>query len=78
LAANYAFGIARNRPFVDGNKRTGFVVSSLFLKLNGWGINTTAKNLYETFMNLADGSLSEDELAEWFISVAELPVSKDG
>ncbi len=70
LAASYALGIAKNHPFVDGNKRTAFVVSLLFLKLNGWGINATAKNLYETFMNLADGSLSEDEISEWFISVA--------
>ncbi len=78
LAASYAFGIARNHLFVDGNKRTAFVVSLLFLKLNGWGINTTANNLYETFMNLAEGSLSEDALAKWFISVVELSVSKDG
>ncbi len=72
LAASYAFGIAGNHPFVDGYKRTSFVVSLLFLKLNGWGINATAKNLYGTFMNLADGSLSEDTLAKWFKSEALL------
>lgn len=71
LAASYAFGIARNHPFVDGNKRTAFVVSLLFLKLNGWVVTATAENLYETFMALADGSISEEELAKWFESAAE-------
>lgn len=71
LAASYAFGIARNHPFVDGNKRTAFVVSLLFLSLNGWVVTATAENLYETFMALADGSISEEELAKWFESVAE-------
>lgn len=71
LAASYAFGIARNHPFVDGNKRTAFVVSLLFLKMNGWVVTATADNLYEIFMALADGSISEEELVKWFKSVAE-------
>ena len=70
LAASYAFGIARNHPFVDGNKRTAFVVSLLFLKLNGYVVQAIQENLYKTFMALADGSMSEEQLASWFSSVA--------
>jgi death on curing protein len=69
LAASYAFGIARNHPFVDGNKRTAFVVSMLFLSLNGCRVTATPDNLYQTFMALADGRLSEVALAEWFEAV---------
>jgi death-on-curing protein len=66
LAASYAFGIARNHAFVDGNKRTALVVSLTFLDRNGWDIETTKKDLYFTFLHLADGSLPEDELTDWF------------
>jgi death on curing protein len=66
LAASYAFGIARNHPFVDGNKRTALAVSSGFLVRNGWDIEAPKADLYRTFLSLADGSLSEEELATWF------------
>lgn len=69
LAASYAFGIARNHPFVDGNKRTAFVVSMLFLSLNGCRVTATPDDLYLTFMALAEGSLSEAALADWFEAV---------
>jgi death-on-curing protein len=66
LAASYAFGIARNRPFVDGNKRTALVVSITFLDRNGWDIVAPKEDVYFTFLHLADGSLSEEELTAWF------------
>ena len=66
LAASYAFGIARNHAFIDGNKRTANVVSEGFLYLNGWRIMTSKEDKYFTFLHLADGSLSEEELAAWF------------
>jgi len=66
LAASYAFGIARNHAFVDGNKRTALVVSLTFLDRNGWGIEASRQDLYFTFLHLADGSLTEDELTAWF------------
>ena len=66
LAASYAFGIARNHAFVDGNKRTALVVSLTFLERNGWDIVVPKENVYFTFLHLADGSLSEDELTAWF------------
>jgi death-on-curing protein len=66
LAASYAFGIARNHAFVDGNKRTALVVSLTFLDRNGWDIVAPKEDIYFTFLRLADGSLTEDELTAWF------------
>jgi death on curing protein len=66
LAAAYAFGIARNHPFIDGNKRTALVVSETFLALNGFELNATDAELVVAFLALAAGDLPEDELADWF------------
>jgi death-on-curing protein len=65
LAAAYAFGIARNHPFVDGNKRTAFVVCRTFLKLNGSDCEASHEEKYLTFLQLAEGNLDEDALAVW-------------
>jgi len=65
LAASYAFGIAQNHPFVDGNKRTALAVSLTFLYLHGWDIVAPKGMLYDTFMHLAEGTLSEGELGAW-------------
>ncbi len=66
LAAAYAFGVARNHPFVDGNKRTAWILARLFLQLNGIAIAFDAANAIDTVLALAAGELSEDELADWF------------
>jgi len=66
LAASYAFGIARNHAFIDGNKRTALVVSITFLDRNGWDIVASKEDTYFTFLHLADGSLSEEDLTAWF------------
>lgn len=66
LAAAYAFGIARNHPFVDGNKRTAAVVSETFLMLNGYRLEASDAEVVVAFVALAAGELSEDELADWF------------
>ena len=66
LAANYAFGIARNHPFVDGNKRTALVVSELFHAKNGLCVNSGDAETLAVFLDLAAGELSEEELADWF------------
>ncbi|MEC3951097.1 type II toxin-antitoxin system death-on-curing family toxin [Sphingobium sp. HWE2-09] len=66
LAAAYAYGLARNHPFVDGNKRIAAVVSETFLLLNGYSLNATDAELVVAFLELAAGSLAEDELADWF------------
>jgi death-on-curing protein len=66
LAAAYAFGLARNHPFVDGNKRTANVVSLLFLLKNGWRVQADDAEMIVAFIALAAGELSEDDLADWF------------
>ena len=66
LAASYAFGIARNHPFIDGNKRTAAVVSETFLILNGHALTATNAEVVVAFLALAAGELSEEELADWF------------
>lgn len=66
LAAAYAFGIARNHPFVDGNKRTAAVVSETFLVLNGHSLAASDAELVVAFIALAAGELSEEEMADWF------------
>jgi death-on-curing protein len=65
LAAAYAYGIARNHPFIDGNKRTALVAARTFLLLNGVDLNATQDEKYLTFLNLAEGGISEEELADW-------------
>jgi death on curing protein len=66
LAASYAYGIARNHPFIDGNKRTAAVISETFLMLNGATLAATDAELVVAFVALAAGELSEDELTDWF------------
>lgn len=66
LAASLAYGIAKNHPFIDGNKRTALVVSRTFLILNGFNVEASQEEKYLTFLKLAEGNLSEDELAKWF------------
>ena len=66
LAAAYAFGIARNHPLIDGNKRTAAVVAETFLVLNGYTLEASDAELVVAFLALAAGELSEEELADWF------------
>ena len=66
LAAGYAYGIARNHPFIDGNKRTAAVISETFLVVNGFALVATDAEVVVAFLALAGGDLAEDELADWF------------
>lgn len=66
LAASYAKGMVANHPFVDGNKRTAFTVSLTFLRLNGLDVTASKEDRVVTFWSLADGRLSEEQLALWF------------
>lgn len=75
LAASYAFGLARNHPFIDGNKPTALVISEGFLRLNGLKVISTPEEKYFTFLHLADGSLTEEELIAWFTQHA-VPLEK--
>jgi death on curing protein len=66
LAASYAFGIARNHPFVDGNKRTAMVVSEGFLRVNGLRIEAPPEDKYLMYVGLAAGDVTEEGMAAWF------------
>ena len=65
LAAAYAWGIVRNHPFHDGNKRTGLLAMELFLALNGCTLLADDAACVTTFMRIAAGELGEEELAAW-------------
>lgn len=67
LSAAYAFGIARNHPVVDGNKRTAFVIALLFLRLNGLIVVASQEEKYRTFLALAAGDLDEAGLTAWLL-----------
>ncbi len=65
LAAAYAFGLSKNHPFVDGNKRTALLGLGLLLALNGWRLEATQIDAIETMLSLASATLDEGVLASW-------------
>ncbi len=65
LGASLAYGLSRNHPFVDGNKRTSLVVAELFLHINGTDLVASDEDCVVTFLKLASGELSEAELTAW-------------
>jgi death-on-curing protein len=65
LAAAYAFGIARNHPFVDGNKRTAFASLMIFLGLNGIDFDVPPEQATASILGLAAGEVSEESFARW-------------
>lgn len=66
LAAAYAFGLVKNHPFLDGNKRTAAVVSELFLQFNNAELTATDEHVVKTIEALATGSMTEEKLASFF------------
>jgi death-on-curing protein len=69
LAASYAFGIIKNHPFLDGNKRTGYAVCRIFLILNGHDIDATQEQKYETDLAIASSDIDEAGLVDWMRTV---------
>lgn len=65
LAAAYGFGLIRNHPFLDGNKRTAFTVTELFLALNGYELIAADADCILAMLQLAEGSLTEQAFAHW-------------
>ena len=65
LAASLAFGLARNHPFVDGNKRTAAVACEVFIMLNSAALEADDHELYPLYLGLAEGSLDEAGFADW-------------
>ncbi len=66
MAASYAYGIATNHPFIDGNKRAALAISLTFLYLNGYIFSGSYEEEYAIFMKVAAGEMGEDDLAKWF------------
>jgi death-on-curing protein len=71
MAAAHIAGIVRNHPFIDGNKRTGFLVGVLFLELNGYHFTATEESAAQAILSLAAGTLDEPALAAWLRSNAK-------
>ena len=67
-AAAYLYHIAMNHPFIDGNKRTAFAVADTFLRLNGWTLNLTDDRAYDLVMQVAQGTMTKEELSTEFES----------
>jgi death on curing protein len=68
LSAQYAFGLSRNHPFIDGNKRTSLAVMELFLALNGIDLIASDSECVTTFLGLAAGDVTEGQLEDWVAS----------
>jgi death-on-curing protein len=65
MAAAYMVGIARNHPFVDGNKRTAFVVGVLFLEVNGYRFSASEEGATQAILGLAEGTIDEASFIRW-------------
>ena len=65
IASTLAFGIAKNHPFTDGNKRMAFITAFVTLRINGWYLDAREHNATTTVLALADGTLSESGFAAW-------------
>jgi death-on-curing protein len=68
LAAAYAFGLCNNHGFLDGNKRTAYVVAEAFLDLNEFMMDAPDEAVVSTMLAVASGVMSEEQLAKWFRS----------
>ncbi len=65
LAAAYGFGVAKNHPFIDGNKRAALIALMVFVELNGFRFTAPQLDTFQTILALAAGDLDEDALAVW-------------
>jgi death-on-curing protein len=65
LAASYSYGLSRNHPFIDGNKRVALTVGAVFLELNGYSLDATEAEAVIIYQQLAAGTLNEQQLANW-------------
>jgi death-on-curing protein len=68
MAAAYAHGIVKNHPFIDGNKRSGFMCAALFLELNGLRFNATEEEVVERTLALAAGAITDVDYTAWLKS----------
>ena len=78
LAAAYGFGLVKNHPYLDGNKRIGFLAIVTFLGINGHDLDATDSDVVSEIIALADGRVSEDELAGWIRQHSRRRIKRDG
>lgn len=76
LATAYAYGITRNHPFLDGNKRTAFLAAYTFLGINGWELNAPEEQVVTAVVGLSDRSMSAEAFAEWLRAACRKPRRK--
>jgi death-on-curing protein len=76
LAAAYAYGITRNHPFLDGNKRTAFLAAYTFLGINGWELKAPEENVVQMVVGLPDRSISAEAFGEWLRTACRRPRDK--
>jgi death-on-curing protein len=77
LAAAYAFGVIRNHPFVDGNKRTGFLAAYVFLDLNGWELMASEAEAVAAVLALASSEMDEAGFADWLKTESVIRVMQE-
>ena len=77
LAAAYGFGLCNNQGFLDGKKRTAYVVAETFLDLNGYAVTASDEQVVTTMLAVASGVMSEEQLAKWFRTFIAGPVVTD-
>lgn len=70
LAAAYCIGIVKNQPFIDGNKRTGYLAAHTFLELNGYDVAPEEADIVTVIMDVAEGTCDERVVAGWFKDVS--------
>lgn len=70
LSAAYAFGIIKNHPFIDGNKRTGFLAAYVFLDINGYELAASEDDVVSVVLRIADGEMEEQDFATWLCEKA--------
>jgi death-on-curing protein len=78
MAAAYTAGIVRNHPFMDGNKRTGFLIGVLFLEMNGFAFRASEEDATQAIFGLAAGTLDESGFAGWMRANAKERRSRSG
>jgi len=66
LAAAYCYGLSRNHPFIDGNKRIALTIAALFLEINGYSLNASEPEAVLIIQKLAAGQIQEKDLSDWF------------
>lgn len=71
LAAAHGYGVSRNHPFIDGNKRTGFVAAELFFAPNGWALHADDADRVLTMLAVAAGDITEAAFAAWLRRYAQ-------